>query len=291
MNGNDDFEDSASELFPKNRLAYSSADKRRQIIYDLLCRDGRVEISQLCEVLGVSEMTVRRNLQQMADEGLLARVHGGAVMEKRWERERSFRMREIDRLDVKKKIAETAVSYIEKGQSIYLDGGTTCYEIAKRLPIDYNLTVITDSVAVLLELRERKRIEIILMGGQLSSDGNSLDGMLTAECAEKLSVEWCICSVGGFSTQALGNPGLIGTLTKKIMIRRAMRTLIVADSNKYNKHFLYDLCGWEAVDHFLTDDGIDQNMAAELEKYDTQLRLVRIDQAIRAQTPSPPRPE
>lgn len=259
---------------PKGRLAYSSADKRRQIIYDLLCRDGRVEISQLCSLLGVSEMTVRRNLQQMAEEGLLSRVHGGAVMEKRWERERSFRLREIDRLDVKRKLAETAVGLIEKGQSIYLDGGTTCYEIAKRLPIDFDLTIITDSVAVMLELRERKRIEIILLGGQLSSDGNSLDGMLTAESAEKLSVEWCIFSVGGFSPYALGNPGLIGTLTKKIMIRRAKRTLCVADSNKYNKHFLYDLCGWDDVDCFVCDNGLTPDMVSELDKYDTNIKLI-----------------
>lgn len=261
-----------------NRMTYSSADRRREVIYDQLLKEDRVSIVDLQKLLGVSEMTVRRTLQQMADEGILRRVHGGAVREKLWEKERSFSLREVDKLDVKGKLAEAVVARLKNDQTLFLDGGTTCYEIAKRIPVEYNLTVITDSVAILLELRNRSKVNVILLGGQLSADGNTVDGMLASENAEKLGVEWCIFSVGGFSETALGNPGLIGTQTKKIMIRRAMNSLCVADSSKFGRYFIYDLAGWDGIDVFMTDSNLPEEAGRHISKYGTEVITINVDE-------------
>lgn len=261
-----------------NRMAYSSADRRRQAIYDALLKQDRVTIVELQELLGVSEMTVRRTLTQMASEGILRRVHGGAVREKLWEKERTFSLREVDKLDVKGKLATAVVARLKNNQTLFLDGGTTCYEIAKRIPVEYNLTVITDSVAILLELRNRSKVNVILLGGQLSADGNTVDGMLAMENAEKLGVEWCIFSVGGFSDSALGNPGLIGTQTKKIMIRRAMNSLCVADSSKFGRYFIYDLSSWDGIDVFMTDSNLPDEAGRKIAKHGTEVITVNIDE-------------
>lgn len=256
------------------RFAYASADKRRQVVLDILCREGRAEITDLQKALGVSEMTIRRTLNGMAAEGLLRRVHGGAVLDAVWDKERTFRLRKVERLEVKGKLAEQAVSLLGETQSVYLDGGTTCYEIAKRIPIDHNLTIITDSVAIMLELRERRGVSVILLGGQLAGDGNTMDGMLAFDNAEHFNVDWCLFSICGFTSESLANPGMVGTQTKKIMIRRARRAVCVADSMKCGRHGLFELCRWPEVDMLLCDSHLPDDVAGKIESQGTGVSLV-----------------
>ncbi len=227
---------------------------RNGAILNYLRVQRNAKISELQNLLGVSDMTVRRCLNEMAAEGLLKRVHGGAAIVDPWERELAFQNRVVENLEVKMALAVKAETFIPDGGSVYLDGGTTCFEIAKQLSSGgKKCTVVTDSMAIVRELLGKQRIESILLGGRLSDDGNTLDGPVAQEAAAKTSVDVCMISCDGFNEKHLLNKSLVGSQTKKVMMDRAALTVCVTASNKFGCNRCFQFCDWESIEIFVTD--------------------------------------
>ena len=250
------------------------AQERRRTIYELVRKRGSVKVSELQEMLSVSDMTVRRCLNKMADEGLLRRVHGGAIFDEPWEKERSFAARKVRELGKKLAIAQAAVSLLRDGDSIYIDGSTTCSELARSLRNGTRLTVVTDSLAVLLDLKDRKGISVVLLGGQLQEDGNTLGGMLAKKNASKFSVQWCFFSASSFSKRSIGNAGMIGVEVKTTMIRKAARTVLLADATKCGRQGFIELCPWDDVDMLFTTEGVPEDVRAAIAVQGVDVRIV-----------------
>jgi DeoR family fructose operon transcriptional repressor len=249
---------------------------RKRIIFDLLSRRGTVTIAELQDALAVSDMTVRRDIQNMADEGLLRRVHGGAVAVEAATEDRTFLSRQVEELERKRAIAGRAIEFLQGGESIYLDGSTTCGELSKLLATaGKSFLVVTDSLYVLLELNDKKNIEMLLLGGMLDKDGNTFDGVLTVENARKMMVDCCFFSARGFSPGQISNAGMTGSQVKQLMIRQARKRYLLADSTKYGCNGIFKICDWDEVDVLISDDGLPESELAELRKT-TEIHRVRL---------------
>ena len=253
------------------------SDSRQKTIYEHLRVHGSVQVTNLGADLGVSEMTVRRNLEEMARAGLLKRVHGGAVLRDPLDMERSFFHRQVEELPRKMAIASLARELIQPGQTIFLDGSTTCHELAKQLTSDTVAHIVTNSLAVLLELKNRPNLELTILGGTLNTDGNTVDGPLAVENAEKFSVDVCFFSAYGFTPRGISNPGLIGTSIKKAMIRGGTRSVLLADATKFGRRGFVEFCPWNDVDLLVTDS-LSDNELQPIAEQSVELRIARVTQ-------------
>ena len=226
---------------------------RHQQIYTMIKNKGSVTVAELQESFGVSLMTIRRDLKVLSDSGLIKRVHGGAALSKMGD-ETLFIERTVVNSDLKQAITKYAVSQIEMSDTIYIDGSTTCSELADLLPEDFGITVVTNSLEAINKLHGRKRISILSLGGDLASDGNTFDGMMAIENAEKIFVDKCFISGSGFTERAVLNSGMIGTSIKKVMLKKSRKRYLLADSTKYNGKGIIELCKWTDIDEFISDD-------------------------------------
>lgn len=233
--------------------ASNSFQDRMEAIFQIVSRQGTARVTELQEVLGVSDMTIRRCLNAMAADGLIRRVHGGAAAIDGGE-SRFMIMRNSLNTNVKELLANRAIDFMPEGGSVYLDSGTTCFAVAKRLATaGKRINIITDSIKITRELQGVRHLTTMLLGGILCDDMTTLDGPLTAEAASRISLDICLFSADGFNEERLDNKYLAGAMTKKIVISRSQRSMCICDSSKYNKRCCFMFCGWDEVDLFLTD--------------------------------------
>lgn len=249
---------------------------RNELIYQVLKERGTMRIAEFQEYLGVSDMTVRRSLNEMASKGLIKRVHGGAMaLEEK--ADDTFQIRCSQNRDAKTALAKKALEFIPENGSVYLDAGSTCLAVAKALAAsDRKCIVITDSILVLQELQDSPSVEAMILGGVLASDKVTVDGVLTAETAGKISVDLCLFSANGFDGERMENQFLTGALTKKIFIERAARSMLIAASEKYNKQSCFQFSGWEDVDLLLTDSGLPPEAASLIRSKGVEVHLVAV---------------
>ena len=226
---------------------------RQQKIYNLIKDRGSASVSELQELFGVSEMTIRRDLKTLDGEGIITRVHGGAAVS-HLPGETLFSDRVVVNKELKCAIAETAVSKIEQNDSIFIDGSTTCSELADILPEDMNITVCTNSLEAIIKLRRKNGISILSLGGDLAGDGNTFDGLMTSEAAEKIVVDKCFISGASFTEKGAFNAGMVGTAVKKIMLGNSRKGYLLADSTKYKGRGMIELCKWPDIDVFICDN-------------------------------------
>jgi DeoR/GlpR family transcriptional regulator of sugar metabolism len=234
-------------------------------------------VAELKARLKVSDMTIRRDLWKLESRGLVKRVHGGAVaIINPIETEKNFFLREVENQGLKKRIAACAVTLLHNGDSIFLDGGTTCHELSRQLPEELNLTVVTNSLAVAIELRRRSRHKVILLGGELEEDGNTVGSVMALENARKLSVGYCFFSAAGFTEELITNPGMIGTDVKRQMINNSRQRILLADSTKYNCRGLIELCRWDQINLLVTDSQLSDQFRKLINSFGVQIQIADI---------------
>lgn len=249
-------------------------ETRKRIIFDLVRENGTVSIQRLVDRLGVSDMTVRRDIGAMAAEGLLRRVHGGAAALESPPEDPPFAARQVEELARKQAIARFAAQTLKGGESLYLDGSTTCGELARLIPAELPFLVATDSLHVVATLSRHPKVELLVLGGVLQHDGNTIDGVLAVESARKVMVDCCFFSAKGFTSEYISNAVMIGSQVKQIMIRSSSRTVFLADSTKLGARGVIKLCDWSEVDEFLTDDGLPGAEIEAIRSKDTQVHVV-----------------
>lgn len=142
---------------------------------------------------------------------------------------------------------------VEEGSSIFLDGSTTVVHMAQFLDSFKKLTVVTDSLAVLQALAHAPGIELVVLGGSLQEDGNTIDGPFAMENTEQIRVDTLFFSCSGLDAQGVYNPGTVGTHIKRLLIAKAKRRVLLASSEKYGLHDFYLLCPLADVDVIVTD--------------------------------------
>lgn len=231
----------------------ASYRERMEAIFQILSKQGSARVVELQELLGVSDMTVRRCLNAMAADGLIRRFHGGAVFSEDAQSKFSARRYHLN-TNIKALLADKAMEFMPENGSVYFDSGTTALAIAKRLASSgRKMNVITDSFKVVHELKNASTVNATLLGGALCDDMTTLDGPIAAETASKFALDVCYFSADSFDEERIANKYLFGATTRRILLARSKLKVFVADSSKYTKHCCFMFCGWDDINVFLTD--------------------------------------
>ncbi len=250
-----------------NEHTAMSAPARHDRIAELLDSHGECSVDFLAKELGVSGMTVRRDLQALAAAGRVIRTHGGATRAERVSFEFQFLSRMRQNQAAKEAIAACAAALVPDGGSVMLDSGTTTLALARRLRARRGLTVITTSLPIASELQYCDQVQVLLLGGWLRRGAPDLEGALTEANLENLRAD--VAFIGADGVDARGNvynvsPGVARMLAK--MAAAAARVFVVADSTKLGRTALMRIGNLAKWDGLITDRGLDRAIGAALRR-------------------------
>lgn len=233
--------------------------QRKEKILELIKEDGAAKVNDLARIFKVTEVTIRQDLEKLEKEGSIIRDHGGAYLKNVETQVRSVSVLNQDNLDKKGLIAEKCLEYIENGDTIILDSGSTTTELAKRLKGKKNLTVITNALNIALLIGAEPGIEVIVTGGEFKPPTLSLTGQKAADFFRGLNVQKLFLATAGISLKAgLTYPSISDIVVKKAMIDAAETTYLLADSTKIGKSAFASLGALSLIDYIITDSAIDE---------------------------------
>ena len=241
-----------------------SAERLNRIL--ALLQDSKtVSVSELSRLFAVSTNTIRRDLQQLAESGVVIRTHGGAVLASQSTAEIPFQLLATHRLDEKRRIAAQAVQMLEQGDTLILDAGTTIGEIAKLLKLKKGFTVITNAINVAAELCTCSDIVTIVAGGIIRTASSCLVGSLAKQTIAGFHADKLFLSTGGVDLEVgLTNTNTDEVEVKQAMIQAARERILVATHDKFDHIALAPFASLDMVDKVITDDGLAPEYAAAL---------------------------
>jgi DeoR/GlpR family transcriptional regulator of sugar metabolism len=219
-------------------------EQRKQMILQRLRDQGQIVAAQLSAELRLSEDTVRRDLRALAAEGLLQRVHGGALPASAAVANFSAR-RTVEPL-AKESIARAAARLVQTGQVVFLDGGTTCQQLARQLPRSLQATVVTHSPTIAVELVEHPLVEVVLIGGRLFKHSVVTVGSAALEAIRRIRADFYFMGVTGVHPKSgLSTGDLEEAHIKHALIQQAAETWVLASAEKLHSASAYTIapCG------------------------------------------------
>ena len=231
--------------------------ERRQYILGQIQRDGRVLISELADALGISRITIRKDLDDLASKGLARRTHGGALPAQGSALlDPALHEKEQRQLKEKQRIARAAAALVTEGMCIVLDSGTTTTAIARELRRFARLTVITNALNIATELAGTD-FEIILTGGTLRKNSFSLVGPPAEDMLREVRADILFLGVDGFDAKTgVMTPNLLESRVNRAMVRASGRVVAVCDSTKFGRRSLALIVPPTAIHTVVTDDQI-----------------------------------
>ncbi|AZK49106.1 DeoR/GlpR transcriptional regulator [Paenibacillus lentus] len=241
-------------------------EERKREMAQYVQSKGRALVPELAEQFQVSESTVRRDLRDLEESKQLRRTHGGAVAIEQDSAEPTF-MEKEDRYRVQKEeIARCALSFIEAGDTIFLDSGTTTYYLAKLLKDIQELTVVTNSNMVAKELKQAKQIQLLLTGGSLRHDTQAMVGPLANRSIGAIRVDKLFLAINGVdSTAGLTTPNLTEAETKRCMIHASKQIILMADHSKFGQVSFAKVADLSEIHHCIVDQGITADSISDME--------------------------
>ncbi|MFJ9680318.1 DeoR/GlpR family DNA-binding transcription regulator [Streptomyces sp. NPDC101194] len=228
------------------------AAERRDHLLDLLVREGKIVAKDVAVDLGISEDSVRRDLRDLAAEGLCQRVYGGALPIS--PATVDYAARKTVTPDGKRKVAAAAVALVRAGSALVLDGGTTALAVAHALPQDLDCTVITHSPTIAGALLDHPRAELFLLGGRIFKHSAVACGAAAVEAAQNISADLCLLGVTGVHPEAgLTTGDAEEAAMKRALAARAADTYILASSEKIGAASRFRVLPWEDIAGLITD--------------------------------------
>ncbi|MFI6684822.1 DeoR/GlpR family DNA-binding transcription regulator [Streptomyces sp. NPDC050485] len=255
------------------------AEQRRALILDEVRRRGGVRVNELTRKLNVSDMTVRRDLDALARQGVIEKVHGGAVpVAEATAHEPGFEAKSTLELSAKQDIAREAARMAVPGSAIALAGGTTAYALAQRLVDVPELTVVTNSVQVADVFHAAQRppagsaprpgaATVVLTGG-VRTLSDTLVGPVADAAIRSLHFDVLFIGVHGISVEAgLSTPNLAEAETNRRFVQSARRVVVIADHTKWGTVGLSSFASLDQVDSLVTDAGLSDRARAEMTEH------------------------
>lgn len=229
-------------------------DLRRGRILDILTRDGKVRVSELSELLEVSEVTIRNDLSELERSGQLERTPGGAVQTMKNYYNMDYQQRKGKNATHKQLIAAAAADLISDGDTLMINSGTTTFFTAVELKKRKNLSILTNSIAVASELGDHPTFRVILLGGEINPQYSFTYGSEAVNSLRRYKADKCIISVDGIcSTSGLTTYHAQEAEVCKMMIERSFNKIIVADGSKFGHESFYNICDISAIDTWVTN--------------------------------------
>jgi DeoR family transcriptional regulator, fructose operon transcriptional repressor len=233
-----------------------------------------VLVGDLAAELATSEMTIRRDLKGLEAEGLLRRVHGGALLaSSRYEP--TFREKSVQFVDEKRRIGAAAASLVQAGDTIILSPGTTTMQIARHLSARANLTVVTSAVNIAVELAGDPEMDVIVTGGHLRGTTYALVGSLAEENLHSLHVDKVFLGGNGLTVEhGLTTPDLSVATTDRALLRSAERVIVTVDHSKIGRATLCQTAPIDMIHTVVTDSGIRADQRQAFERAGVQMVIV-----------------
>lgn len=236
--------------------------ERQNTILEYLAKDHKVLLEQISKVLDVSEDTVRRDIKELADKGLLKAVRGGAIS--RASDPLHFKERQYIDIEYKKIIAEKVLDYIRPGMVVLIDSGTSTLAAAANLPKDIELTVVTNSFPVASILEDHPKIGVLFMGGRLDKNTFSTTGHETIQAIKNIHADVCLLGICSIDLK-LGVTGASyeDSLIKKTMVENSKYVIALSTTDKLESSASFHICKTTQLNVIITEsDPLDLNLKA-----------------------------
>ena len=253
----------ASEGAPEVREMIPA--ERRVRIVELLEERRAVRVSLLSEDLGVSEMTIRRDLERLEQEGLLSRMHGGAILKRRMIEEPLYVNNVRTHSEEKRRIAQAAAAMIKPGETVFLSSGTTATQVLSHVDPQIKARIVTHNLGA-VSSAQGTSLDVVLLGGSYRPRSNTLQGALPIEIAGHFHASRFILGADalsldeGITTPSIGLAGV-----ERAMMRQTRGEVVVlADSSKFGVVGDVVICTLDKVDVVIVDDGVDDDVREEI---------------------------
>jgi DeoR family transcriptional regulator of aga operon len=241
-----------------------SSFERQQDLSRLIERMGRLSIAQICEQFNISETTARRDLETLSEQGLVQRVHGGAILVRQATPEEPILRRSHEQEEEKERIGRATAALVQDGETVFLGSGTTVLQVAQNL-VTRNITVITNSLPIINLMSEKDNISLIALGGMLRDSELSFIGHITEQALDEVRADKVIIGIRAISLdQGLTNEYLPETLTDRAILNTGRVTIIIADHTKCGVISTAFLAPLTAMQTLVTDDGTDKEFIEAL---------------------------
>jgi DeoR family fructose operon transcriptional repressor len=259
-------------------------DDRRNRLLELIRQRGFASLPALAQELGVSESTVRRDLDFLEESGVAQRTHGGVFYTGPSPKLAHFDQRQSLNWDKKRQIAVAASRLIEDNDTVLLDGGSTTYELAQLL-VGRPLQVVTNSLPVANLFTSSESTDLIFVGGYVHTKTGVSLGPYANQMLAGLNVRRAVLSVAGASERGFYNSNLLLVETERAMMSSADEVIVVADSTKFSHTSLAHLCNLTDIDMLVTDDELDAAWRERLAAADVRIVFAEAAEASSDGTP------
>lgn len=232
-------------------------NKRQSQILDLLTQNKKLKVTELSDVLNVSQVTIRKDLSALEESGIIVREHGYAKLNE----SDDINNRLAYHYDIKQKIAEKAVESIEDGETVMIESGSCCALVALEIAkTKKDVTLITNSAFIADYIRKTGNVRIILLGGEYQEESQVMVGPITRKCAEGFFVDKLFVGTDGFTKETgfTGNDYMRSEAVKD-MAKQASNVIVVTDSVKFQQKGVVSLLDTKKVSYVYTDSNIPED--------------------------------
>ncbi|WP_149302813.1 DeoR/GlpR family DNA-binding transcription regulator [Pareuzebyella sediminis] len=245
-------------------------EERQQTILSEVELHNRILLTDIADALDVSIDTVRRDVKELDAENKLKKVHGGAIS--LGFTSSSVRSDNIYRLEQKRKIAEKALDLLKPGGVIFVDGGTTCSELARLIPANLELTCFTHSLPVATELLSKTGLTVIMVGGQVSSESQTAIGANAIHNLSEIKVDYSFIGTGYVdSYYGLTEFDWDIVQVKKAIIKSSKKTVLLSISEKLNSQHRYKSCDINAINTMITELNPENKLLDSFRNHDIRI--------------------
>jgi len=245
-------------------------NNRQNKILKLLNRDDQISVNELSDRLKVSSVTIRQDLTFLETEGLLKRVHGGAVLKDADDIANRLGMN----YDKKLRIAKLAASYVNEGETILIESGSANALLARELIRIKKVTILTTNVFIARQFRKNEQANIIILGGIYQHDSETLVGKMTKACIDMININKAFLGIDGYTSESgFTLKDLFRAEISGYIIQKAENAFIVSDSSKFGKTELTNICYPKDIRHIVTDCELDKKYQDEFLKAGVDLIL------------------
>lgn len=245
--------------------------ERRKKLLKLIHQQDIMSINSLVEILGVSHMTVRRDIQKLEEEGKIVSVSGGIQALERLATEPTRDDKSLLSTEEKLAIGTLAATLIPTNSTLYLDAGTTTLEIAKQISERADLLIVTNDFMIANYLMEYGKAEIIHVGGTVNKVNRSAVGELAAQFLRQLSIDIAFISTSSWSLKGLTTPDEKKIPVKKAIISSSNKRFLVSDASKYGKVATFSICPLDVFDGIISDRALPENIRENLKEMNVEL--------------------
>lgn len=261
----------------EENFRYTSAPERRERLVQFIADQGYCTITELSRAFTVSEMTIRRDVMRLVEQGRVRGFRGGVGSVSRQDMVGSdYHYRDMKMGEAKHAIALKAVEMVGPTSVIAIDAGTTTNQVASLLPTDRDVKVVTHSFPVVSSLIGNPGVEVICLGGILHPESLSFDGPATLAAISNLQVETLFLAASGMSDRGAFCGNGFDAITKRALIDVAERVVLLADSSKFFNSAMVKICDWDMVDRVIIDDGIGEDQERMFEQHEVDVVKVAV---------------